>query len=323
MHAYSSGEKKFIEDVFEKIDDEIDLDFTRVFDKDLAEIRFYKADDAALLLNESDVVGFTEAMNKNNENWMNIWWKNNVPDNVSNYYTEYNVLSEEESFTIVHELGHALGLAHPRELPWAKWHNTSDTIMSYNIKTLSGHKALNFSNQDIASLKLLWGDENDNNTSTKTDKNIGSFSKVLPMETKREILLIENEITKENPNKVNEIDPLTGLKYNGNIINDDVIGKYSVDFNNQNNFKLNLNQVKDEENIQEIFRKDRQKNDFDHQYFISQNLLNNNQFENQESKDEIENIEFDNSSYGYLSNNLNKDLYDIIQPVINNDSTYI
>ena len=164
-HRYDSSELSFVNDIFDYLDNNIDLDFTRVFDRNLANIEITKADDNAKLLGKSDVMGYAQALTSENRVWMDLWWKNIVPNNSDNKYTEYTVLSELESFTIVHEIGHGLGLSHPRNDPFGKWHNTNDTIMSYNVNQISGNKALNFTDADISTLQLVYGKENDGNSS--------------------------------------------------------------------------------------------------------------------------------------------------------------
>ena len=209
-HTLQEGEEAYIVDLFDRVDKEIDLDFKRVANSEIADIKIFKADDNAKLLDNSDTVGFTEIINDNNNNSINVWWRNWVPDLRTNYYTEYSQLSEQESFTIAHELGHAFGLSHPREQPYAEWLNSSDTILSYNFDSISGHKALNFSDADISTLKLLWGEENDNNTSKRTNVKSGAyeFSESFTSLVKREI----NDNKKDSEYFHDKFDSITGIR---------------------------------------------------------------------------------------------------------------
>ena len=75
-------------------------------------------------------------------------------------------------YTLVHELGHALGLSHPNNEPYDLNWDTDDTIMSYN-KAESGY-ATWFSEADINALISIWGRENDDG-SISYDKNFDQY----------------------------------------------------------------------------------------------------------------------------------------------------
>jgi len=62
--------------------------------------------------------------------------------------------------TIVHELGHTLGLAHPNESdPFDSRYSTADTVMSYN--RAPGQSANWYTSLDLEALTTIWGIEND------------------------------------------------------------------------------------------------------------------------------------------------------------------
>jgi hypothetical protein len=63
-------------------------------------------------------------------------------------------LSRSEQWTIIHEIGHALGLAHPYGKPFSSRYDSSDTVMSYNPSARGGSA---FTSTDIQALQSLWG----------------------------------------------------------------------------------------------------------------------------------------------------------------------
>ena len=199
-HGFDNGELSFIKDTFNYLDNKIDLDFTRVYDPSNADIRIFKADSATKLLGDENVLGYAQPMIDGSKAWMEIWWNNKVPDYTTNFYTEYENLSEIESYTILHEIGHALGLDHPRNDPWANWHDSTDTIMSYNSIFNDNKTSLNYSESDITTLELLWGKENDNNSNQ---------SKIENSPARAEIFRQISELAKAEDSKIKE-DELLG-----------------------------------------------------------------------------------------------------------------
>ena len=133
----------FIDDLFAQIDKIIDLDFYRSDTYDGTYIDIYAANEAW----ENSTLGLASIRE---EGYIDILWLR----------TENPGLSDHDKNTIVHEIGHALGLSHPHGDGYSWGFDTSDTVMSYN----EGDEGWNFNltDLDILALQALWGEEDDN-----------------------------------------------------------------------------------------------------------------------------------------------------------------
>ena len=150
----SLGEELFIESIFNKIDDLIDIDFERVYNANESLIDVYSAKQVGNTLG----ITYIDYGIKDGQRY----YQSDVVFSASqgNSLKEFNGISSNTAYTIVHEIAHALGMRHPSDDPYGKWHTSEDTVMSYNFDTESA-LVPNLSPIDENALKAMWGYETD------------------------------------------------------------------------------------------------------------------------------------------------------------------
>ena len=111
-----------------------------------------------------DYVGLANQRSDQFDDWWDLLWKDTDGD---------ARLSNQDKWTIVHEIGHILGLSHPNEEPNNTNWDSDYTVMSYNIGS-RGYPSV-FTQNDINTLISIWGPENDR-TSIPSYQYIGTAS---------------------------------------------------------------------------------------------------------------------------------------------------
>ena len=150
--SISLGEELFIESVFNKIDNLIDIDFERVYSPDESLIDIYSSD----LTGSTLGITYIDYGIKNGQKY----FQSDVVFSSSkgNLLNEFEGLTSDTAYTIVHEIAHALGMRHPGDDPNGSWHSSEDTVMSYNFDN-SSMFIPNFSPVDEVALIKMWGKE--------------------------------------------------------------------------------------------------------------------------------------------------------------------
>ena len=156
---HSLDERNFIRSIFEKIDKIIDLDFIEMNHNNGSQIDIYHVNFSSVM--QDNAVGTVIQQKNNAGSWWDIFWKK-----------DQDMFSDSSKNTIVHEIGHALGLSHPFEDPFNKRWTTDDTVMSYNKGKITWNTW--FTDIDLDALISTWGREDDNGV-INLNKNLSEF----------------------------------------------------------------------------------------------------------------------------------------------------
>ena len=159
VFQHTQEQQDFVVSVFERLEKIIDLDFNRVASGE-GDIRLYRAFSNSSWGNRFSGGGVGGGTMYGQSAGIDLEWRDASPGDAFNEY---------EKSTIVHEIGHALGLQHPGGVGDNPGWDTYDSIMSYNDPN---DKPINtwFTAYDIAALRSIWGAESNNSPELTGDQ---------------------------------------------------------------------------------------------------------------------------------------------------------
>ena len=147
--GHNNSKQDFIRNIFIRLDDIIDLDFSEMIHNNGSKLDIYHVNYSSSF--KEDVIGQAISQQSNAGSWWEIIWRDSQLNGNINIDSNFN--------TIIHEIGHSLGLGHPYNDPFNTSWTSKDTIMSYNRGPQGWDKW--FSQADLNALISIWGREND------------------------------------------------------------------------------------------------------------------------------------------------------------------
>lgn len=144
----SAQERRFIDQAFARLDQALAVGFRRVEDRSQAEIRLKPLAEVPDGSAGFDITGETQLSYGTSadgaaEAQASIVWQRG----------RRAVIRGAKRQTVLHEIGHGLGLSHANGDPFDPAIDSAETIMSYNLRGFSGW----YAPLDLLALQSIWG----------------------------------------------------------------------------------------------------------------------------------------------------------------------